>query len=181
MKSLNLIIIAASLLLLAACQSGGNKGSSAIRAERFVPEANGDFFQKVSPANGINFKHSIGDDHLDNLVETVGGGAAFLDFDQDGYMDLYMTSGSFTEKLSKGDVPEGEQVNRLYRNQQDGTFEDVSSKAGVDHGGYGMGLTVGDIDNDGYPDIYVTCYGPNVLYHNNGDGTFTDISERPPG
>jgi hypothetical protein len=177
MKSPYLITIAASLLLLGACQSGGNKGLTGGGAERFVPESNGDFFQKVTPQTGITFKHSIGDSHLDNLVETVGGGAAFLDFDQDGHMDLFATSGSFTEKLSEGEVPEGEQVSRLYRNLRNGTFEDVTKKAGVDHGGYGMGLTVGDFDNDGYPDIYITCYGPNVLYHNNGDGTFTDVSK----
>lgn len=170
------IILAAFFLLMLGCQSGGEKGSSGKNAEAKVPEANGDFFQKVSPQTGITFKHSIGDDHLDNLVETVGGGAAFLDYDQDGYMDLYMTNGSFTQKLSEGEAPTEEQVNRLYRNLQDGTFEDVSAKSGVDHAGYGMGLTIGDIDNDGFPDIFITCHGPNVLYHNNGDGTFTDIS-----
>lgn len=176
MKLIHLIFISTSLLLVA-CQSGNDKGSKGKQAESFVPEASGDFFQKVSPQTGVDFKHSIGDDHLDNLVETVGGGAAFLDYDQDGYMDLYMTNGSFTDNLSEGEVPEGKQVNRLYRNLQDGTFKDVSEKAGVDHGGYAMGLTIGDMDNDGFPDIFVTCHGPNVLLHNNGDGTFSDISE----
>ncbi len=176
MKLLHLIFISTSLLLVA-CQSGNDKGSKGKQAAGFVPEASGDFFQKVSPQTGVDFKHSIGDEHLDNLVETVGGGAAFLDYDQDGYMDLYMTNGSFTDKLSEGEVPEGKQVNRLYRNLQNGTFEDVSEKAGVDHGGYGMGLTIGDMDNDGFPDIFITCHGPNVLLHNNGDGTFSDISE----
>ena len=79
MKARYQIIVAASFLLMAGCQSGGNNGAGSKQTERFVPEANGDFFQKVSPQTGITFKHSIGDDHLDNLVETVGGGAAFLD------------------------------------------------------------------------------------------------------
>ena len=143
-----------------------------------APSSNGDWFQKISPDLGIGFKHSIGDKHLDNLVETVGGGAVFLDYDQDGYLDLYMSNGAYTENLSEGDQPEGSQTNHLYRNLQNGTFEDVTEKANVGEEGYGMGMTIGDINNDGYPEIYITNYGPNVLYLNNGDGTFTDISEK---
>ena len=172
-------VILAILLLLSGCQSPDKKtGESTQLPSVSVPSDNGDFFQQVSPDLGVDFKHSIGDHHLDNLVESVGGGAVFLDYDQDGYIDLYVSNGSYTEHLSEGDQPEGKQVNHLYRNRQDGTFEDVTEKAGVGHDGYSMGMTVGDMDNDGYPDIYITNYGPNVLYRNNGDGTFSDISKK---
>ncbi len=172
-------MVAAMLLIAMACQSPDNKKTAGRQQpERSVPEPNGDFFQKISPDLGIDFKHSIGDDHLDNLVESVGGGAVFLDYDQDGYIDLYVSNGTYLENLSKGERPEGNPVNRLYRNLQDGTFEDVTEKAGVGDNGYGMGMTVGDLNNDGYPDIYVTNYGPNVLYLNNGNGTFTNISRK---
>ncbi|MCK4747310.1 MAG: VCBS repeat-containing protein, partial [Bacteroidales bacterium] len=172
-------VILAILLVLSGCQSPDKKtGESTQLPSVSVPSDNGDFFQQVSPDLGVDFKHSIGDHHLDNLVESVGGGAVFLDYDQDGYIDLYVSNGSYTEHLSEGDQPEGKQVNHLYRNRQDGTFEDVTEKAGVGHDGYSMGMTVGDMDNDGYPDIYITNYGPNVLYRNNGDGTFSDISKK---
>jgi hypothetical protein len=178
MKYLNKITVLSMILVLAACLSPDSKKSKPEqKTTTFVPEDNGDFIQKISPDNGVDFKHTIGDHHLDNLVETVGGGAVFLDYDQDGFIDLYMSNGSYTENLSEGEPLEGTHTNHLYRNLQDGTFEDVTEQAKVGHTGYGMGMTVGDIDNDGYPDIYVTNYGPNVLYRNNGDGTFTDISK----
>jgi hypothetical protein len=166
------------ILSLAACQSPKNSKSESRQGSTSVPDSNGEFFQKISPENGINFKHSIGDHHLDNLVETVGGGAVFLDYDQDGLMDLYMSNGSFTEGLSTGEHSGEVHTNQLFRNRPDGTFENVTQKAGVGDTGYGMGMTVGDINNDGYPEIYITNYGPNVLYLNNGNGTFTDITEK---
>ncbi len=173
MKPIHYIPVFAVLLLISGCQSNGKRGPSSVQeSTATVPSSNGDWFQKISPDLGIAFKHSIGDHHLDNLVETVGGGAVFLDYDQDGYLDLYMSNGAYTENLSEGDRPEGSQTNHLYRNLQNGTFEDVTEKAGVGDEGYGMGMTIGDINNDGYPEIYITNYGPNVLYLNNGDGTF---------
>lgn len=179
MNSRSKTIVLALLLVITGCQSPVKKtGKSTQIPAISIPSDNGDFFQQVSPALGVNFKHSIGDDHLDNLVESVGGGAVFLDYDQDGYIDLYVSSGSYTEHLSEGDRPEVNHINHLYRNLQNGTFEDVTETAGVGDAGYGMGMTVGDLDNDGYPDIYITNYGPNVLYRNNGDGTFSDISEK---
>ena len=179
MKSIVKIFVIASFLFFFGCQSADrNKGDSTNQSEVKVPDDNGDYFQEVSPHVGIDFKHSIGDHHMDNLVETVGGGAAFLNYDQDGFMDLYVGNGSFSEHLSEGDHHGDIQINRLYRNRKDGTFEDVTLKAGVGHEGYGMGVTIADMNNDGYPDIYVTNYGPNTLFRNNGNGTFTDISEK---
>lgn len=125
---------------------------------------------------GIDFIHSIGDGHLSNLVESVGGGAVFLDYDQDGYIDLYMSNGTHIKGFSDEHKPDGNPHNHLYRNLGNGTFKDVTKKAGVGDMGYGMGMTVGDFDNDGYPDIYISNYGPNVLYHNQGNGTFSDIT-----
>jgi len=178
MKYIALACLFALGLFITACQSPEKKATGkALDQSASLPENNGDYFQTISPENGINFKHSIGDHHLDNLVETVGGGAVFLDYDQDGYLDLYMSNGSYTEGLSEGDHDEERHTNQLFRNKGDGTFENFTQKAGVGHEGYGMGMTVGDINNDGYPEIYITNYGPNVLYLNNGDGTFTDISE----
>ena len=173
-----LVLASIVILSLPGCQSPRNKSGNTQIITASVPKDNGDFIQKISPDNGIDFKHSIGDHHLDNLVETVGGGAVFLDYDQDGYIDLYLSNGSYTEGLSTGERPDEVLTNELFRNRHDGTFENVTRSAGVGDRGYGMGLTVGDINNDGYPDIYITNYGPNVLYLNNRNGTFTDISER---
>jgi len=173
------IAVIAALLLIGGCQSrNDHRQTGADDTKAIAPESNGDFFQKISPDLGVDFLHSIGDHHLDNLVESVGGGAVFLDYDQDGYLDLYVSNGSYTENLSEGEKPEGNPINRLYHNLQNGTFEDVTLQAGAGHDGYGMGMTVGDLNNDGYPDIFVTNYGPNVLFLNNGDGTFSDISKK---
>ncbi|MCK5705656.1 MAG: CRTAC1 family protein, partial [Cyclobacteriaceae bacterium] len=143
-----------------------------------LPPAGEDFYLDITKSSGIDFVHSIGDDHLTNIIESVGGGAAFLDFDQDGWMDIYVTSGNYHDRLSDEEFkPEKVHQNQLYRNRGDGTYENVTQKAGVGHEGFGMGITVGDINNDGYPDLYISNHGPNVLYKNNGNGTFTDISK----
>ena len=143
-----------------------------------LPPANDDFFQDITAYSGIDFIHTIGDDHLDNIIETVGGGAAFLDFDQDGYLDIYVCNGTFIEGFSHGEKPVKLPENHLYRNLQNGTFADVTKKARVGNTGYGMGVTVGDYNNDGFPDLFISNYGPNVLYKNNGNGTFTDVTEK---
>jgi enediyne biosynthesis protein E4 len=142
------------------------------------PEPETHAFLDVTEWSKIDFTHSIGDDHLSNLVESVGGGAAWLDYDQDGWLDLYVVTGNWTEGLSEGHKPSGKPSNRLFRNKGDGSFEDVTAKAGVGYRGYGMGVTVADFNNDGYPDIYVSNYGPNVLFMNDGKGGFVDITEK---
>ena len=136
-------------------------------------------FTDVTREAGIDFVHSFGDRRFSNLVEAVGSGAAWLDYDQDGWMDLYIVTGKYHEGVSDGEKPVGDFRNRLFRNRGDGTFEDATSKAGVAClGCYSMGVAVGDYDNDGWPDIFVANYGSSVLYHNLGNGTFRDETRR---
>ena len=163
-------------LYLNACN--GNKTPSQKSTVSALPPSNEDFYQDITANSGIDFVHTIGDDHLDNIVESVGGGAAFLDFDQDGFLDLYVCNGTYIEGFSHGEKPSYVPENHLYRNLQNGTFEDVTKKAGVGDKGYGMGVTIGDYNNDGFPDIFVSNYGPNALYRNNGNGTFTDVTKK---
>jgi hypothetical protein len=106
------------------------------------------------------------------IVEVVGCGVAFIDYDNDGWVDLLVLSGTRLEGAPPG------ATNRLYKNNRDGTFTDVTVKAGLQHTGWASAVTVGDYNNDGFDDIFITYYGQNVLYHNNGDGTFTDVTER---
>jgi hypothetical protein len=111
-------------------------------------------------------------EHKNYILETVGCGVAFFDYDNDGWLDVFVLSG---KRLSDGASDSG---NRLYKNNRDGTFTDVTEKAGLTHHGWASGVTVGDYNNDGFEDIFVTCYGQNILYHNNGDGTFTDVTAK---
>jgi len=116
------------------------------------------------------------------LIETMGAGVALFDYDNDGRLDIFVVNGApLADPTPKGAIPlkTGPKYwNRLYHQKPDGTFEDVTEKAGLEGVGYGMGVAVGDYDNDGNEDLYVTAYGGNKLYHNNGDGTFTDVTEK---
>jgi len=109
----------------------------------------------------------------------VGGGAAFVDYDRDGFLDLYVVTGTYHKELSSGEPPTFRPANHLYHNRGDGTFEDATDAARVGLERYSIAVAAGDYDNDGFPDLYVACYkGPNVLYHNNGDETFSDVSRK---
>ena len=108
------------------------------------------------------------------LPETCGSGCAFIDFDNDGWMDIYLVNSGPADFYT----PKTPLRNALYRNNRDGTFTDVTEKAGVPGGTFGMGAAVGDYDNDGYPDLFVTAYGKCTLYHNNGNGTFSDVTSK---
>jgi hypothetical protein len=166
------------LQVLPACQSNNKSSHRSQRSSASVPTANKEYFQEIGKEIGLDFIHSIGDNDLSNIIESVGGGAAFLDYDQDGFIDLYVCSGTYLKGFNHAEKQAKSSGNHLYRNKQDGTFEDVTRIAGVDGGGaYSMGITIGDYNNDGYPDIYVCNYGPNILYKNNGNGTFTDVSK----
>ncbi len=132
-------------------------------------------FEQVLPsASGINWKHTAGHSSQKYLPETTGAGCAFLDYDNDGWMDIYLVNSGRCDFFN----PIPPLRNALYRNNRDGTFTDVTEKAGVIGGGYGQGVAVGDYDGDGFPDLYVTQYGRSILYRNNGNGTFTDVTEK---
>ncbi len=138
-------------------------------------------FTDVTEQAGIHFKHSFGDRELSNIVEGTGSGAMFFDYDGDGWLDIYLLTGRYRSDVNDntGRRLKGKLSNRLYRNNHDGTFTDVTAKAGVGGGeGYGVACSAADYDGDGYLDLYVLNYGPNILYHNNGDGTFTDVSKK---
>jgi hypothetical protein len=139
-------------------------------------------FVDVTARAGIDFVHQAPHSSRKYLIETMGSGVALFDYDNDGLLDIYLVNGApFPDFVPKGTIPQksGPQYwNRLYRQKADGTFEDVTVKAGLQGVGYGMGVAVGDYDNDGYEDLFVTSFGGNHLYHNNGNGTFTDVTEK---
>ncbi len=132
-------------------------------------------FEEIAPhKSGISWIHVNGRSPEYYLPETTGAGCAFLDFDNDGWMDIYLVNSGKCDFFD----PTPPLRNALYRNNRDGTFTDVAESAGVLGGGYGMGVAVGDYNCDGLPDLYVTQYGRNILYRNNGDGTFTDVTDK---
>jgi enediyne biosynthesis protein E4 len=129
----------------------------------------------VTAASGLSFVNATGDpDRKDYIFEVKGGGVAAVDYDNDGWLDLAFSRGSSLELWRQGTNPGPV----LYRNRGDGTFEDVTQKAGLTRGGWGVGIGAGDYDNDGWVDLYLTNLGPDVLYRNNGDGTFADVTEK---
>jgi hypothetical protein len=137
-------------------------------------------FTDVTAQSGIRFVCHNSPTPDKYLIETMAGGVAIFDYDNDGWLDIFFTNGAKIHPgQSDDEVPDKsapEFWNRLYRNNRDGTFTDVTEKAGVRGTGYGMGVAVGDYDNDGFEDFLVTNYGSVILYHNNGDGTFTDVT-----
>jgi hypothetical protein len=122
----------------------------------------------------LNFLHDAGVDSSYFMPESIGSGGAFLDYDNDGDLDIYLVNGAWHSKTKIESQP---LKNRLFRQKKDGTFVDVTESSGLGDSGYGMGVAVGDIDNDGDVDVYLTNYGPDALYRNNGDGTFTEITD----
>src|SRR6185437_1210042 len=147
------------------------RGLPALAAKSLAPPA----FEQILPArSGIHWVHTAGKSAAKHLPETSGPGCAFLDYDNDGWMDIYLVNSGKADFYT----PATPLRNALYRNNRDGTFTDVTEKAGVAGGGYGMGVAVGDYNNDGLPDLYVTQVGRNILYRNNGDGTFTDVTAK---
>jgi hypothetical protein len=132
-------------------------------------------FINVAQESGLNVKTIFGGEHKNKyLLETTGCGVAFYDYDNDGWLDIFLVNGARLEGFPPGKEP----TSHLFKNNRDGTFTDVTAKAGLAHSGWGQGVCIGDYDNDGFDDLFVTYYGKNVLYHNNGDGTFTDVSEK---
>jgi len=139
------------------------------------PESPLPHFEEIPASlSGIHWKHVAGLSREMYMPETAGAGCAFLDYDNDGWMDIYLVNSGPCDFFQ----PSTKLRNALYRNNRDGTFTDVTEKAGVQGNAYGMGIAVGDYDGDGLPDLYVTQYPHSILYHNNGDGTFTDVTAR---
>jgi hypothetical protein len=156
----------------------GPSGQTSSRSESSSPAA--PRFTDVTKSSGIYFEYFASHTSKKYLLETMGSGVALFDFDNDGHLDIFVVNGApLSDPTLKGAIPqktEPKYWNRLYHQKSDGTFEDVTEKAGLQGAGYGMGVAAGDYDNDGFEDLYVTAYGGNKLYHNNGDGTFTDVT-----
>src|SRR5215831_17521524 len=160
-------LLLAALFLICAASPDSSIG-------RLAGENPADIFTDITDEAGINWRHFNGESEDHFLIEAMGGGVAFLDFDGDGLLDIFFVNG--------GETPRGKSPtpvrNALYRNLGNGKFADVAAKAGVDQiAAYGMGVAAADFDNDGFPDLYVTGFPRSYLFHNNGDGTFSDISE----
>jgi hypothetical protein len=133
------------------------------------------YFTDIAAKAGLTMQNVFGGVTTKKyIIETTGTGVAIFDYDSDGWPDIFIVNGTKLEGFPTGQAP----TNHLYRNNHDGTFTDVTQKSGLAHTGWGQGVCVGDYDNDGHLDLYVTYYGKNVLYRNNGNGTFTDVSEK---
>src|ERR1700676_5168908 len=156
--------------------------ASHLRLEAFAAPAisnPGFHFVDVTAQSGIRFRHNSGAYGGKLLPEPLGSGCAFLDYDRDGWQDILLVNGTdwAGHNPGKGEHKAESNTLKLYRNNRDGTFSDVTRSAGLDVEMYGMGVAVGDYDNDGYPDILITCVGQNRLFKNTGKGTFIDVTK----
>ena len=163
-------------------QNAAKSTANALAPLPSAPESEGAKFMDVTPSLGINFQYVASHTSKKYLIETMGSGVATFDYDNDGRLDSFVVDGApLGDPTPKGAIPQKsgpKDWNRLYHQKSDGSFEDVSEKAGLQGVGYGMGVAVGDYDNDGFEDLFVTAYGGNKLYHNNGNGTFTDVTKK---
>src|SRR5438067_6965823 len=155
--------------------------SEQLLTTEMAPQHSSPRFVEVSSKLGVHFEHVASHTSKKYLIETMGSGVALFDYDNDGLLDIFLINGApLSDPTPKGTSPQKRSQrdwNRLYHQKQDGTFEDVTQQAGLQGTGYGMGVAVGDYDNDGYEDLYVTAYGGNKLYHNDGNGKFTDVTQ----
>jgi hypothetical protein len=141
-----------------------------------APPATGPIvFEEIAGPSGLRFVTNSSPTPNKNQPETMVAGVGLLDYDNDGYLDVYLVNGAAIPSLRK-ESPK--YWNRLFHNNRDGTFTDVTEKAGVRGEGYGMGVAIGDYDNDGWPDIFLASVTANQLFHNNHDGTFTDVTAK---
>jgi hypothetical protein len=169
-------------LLAPGCRPAPGKGRAATSLElpASPPVAAGpdDLFEDVTAKSGIDFVHQLASGKLTNIVESVGAGGVVFDYDGDGLLDVYLVNSGPHPVISPGADGTPRLPNRLYRNRGDGTFEDVTKKAGVEGAGYGVMAAAADYDNDGHVDLFVVNAGRSILYRNRGDGTFEDVSAR---
>jgi len=187
-------LLAAGIPALISAQSSGSlrlasqttkpaEGSPVLPDEHRLPITAGGFvktgpivFEDASEKAGLtHWTHKMGTPAKDYIVETKGSGVGLIDYDNDGWLDIYIVNGSTVDALTGKAVPPHA---ALFHNNHDGTFTDVAAKAGVTNDRWGTGVAIGDYDNDGWPDIFVSNVGKNRLYHNNHDGTFTDVAEK---
>jgi hypothetical protein len=145
-------------------------------AQAVTPPAKPVIFTDVTAAAGLSHAINVSGprENKQFLLEEMGGGAAFFDYDNDGWLDIFLVNGTSLDPKVNASKP----TSFLFHNNRDGTFTDVTTKAGLTHSGWGQACCIGDYDNDGFDDLFVTYFGRNVLYRNNGDGTFTDVSEK---
>ena len=157
---------------------GGSPGAASLPSSPPVQAGPDDLFEDVTAKAGIAFVHQLASGKLTNIVESVGAGGAALDFDGDGLMDLYVVNSGPHPVITKAPAGTERLPNRLYRNKGDGTFEDVTEKAGVAGSGFGVMAVSADFDNDGRPDLFVVNVGKCILYRNRGNGTFEDVTKK---
>ncbi|MCL4177159.1 MAG: VCBS repeat-containing protein [Verrucomicrobia bacterium] len=143
-----------------------------------IAAGEGDLFEDVTGRAGIDFRHQFCDTRIANIIQSNGSGVAVLDYDRDGFVDLYLVNAGPLEGVTHHPRGTVREPNRLYRNRGDGTFEDVTVKAGVTGHSYGIAAVAGDYDGDGWVDLYVVNVGANILYRNKGDGTFADVASK---
>jgi len=144
------------------------QSTSALRTDASLPQ-----LVDITDSTGIKFDH-LSSPEQKYIVESMSGGVALIDYDRDGWPDIYFTNAQSVDMALAGKKARS----ALYHNNHDGTFTDVTDKAGVGYPCWAMGAIVGDYNNDGWPDLFVTCFGGVVLYRNNGDGTFTDVTKQ---
>ena len=168
-----MLAVAAVIAMHPGTSAAQRRGTPRLTPPARTPAA--EQFVEVSAKAGIHFTLTSGGPEKRYIIEAKGGGGlAWIDYDQDGFPDLFLVNGSTFEHWKRGDSARS----RLFHNNGDGTFTDVSANSGLNHTGWGMGVCAGDYDNDGRDDLYVTYYGGNVLYHNEGNGRFSDVTAK---
>jgi hypothetical protein len=169
------------LAMLSASALSARSMAQAVASRTAKPQPRGPASGRPFDAKFVDVAHQAGlrspviyghPDHADYIVETVGSGCGFIDYDNDGWMDIFILTG-----ITVAGVPPGTS-NRLYKNNRDGTFTDVTEQAGLSKAGWASSVCVGDYNNDGFEDLFCTYYGQNVLYRNNGNGTFSDVTQQ---
>lgn len=143
-----------------------------------IPAGADDWFEDLTAQAGIQFVHQFCHDGIRNILLSNGAGGAVFDYDGDGWMDIYLLNWGPLDGVTRKALCTEREPNRLYRNRGDGTFEDVTDRAGLKGTGFANAAAVGDYDNDGWEDLYVVCFGANQLYRNRGDGTFEEVTDR---